>query len=51
MKNIVAEIETTEETLICFEVSDEALEASGEPTREKANFTLGYCSALSVCDG
>jgi len=35
--------------ILAFEVSDEALEiAAGS---EKANFTLGACTGLSVCDG
>jgi hypothetical protein len=42
-------IEQTEEEILAFDVSDEALEiAAGS---EKANFTLGACTGLSVCDG
>jgi hypothetical protein len=42
-------VEQTEEEILAFDVSDEALEiAAGS---EKANFTLGACTGLSVCDG
>jgi len=42
-------IEQTEEEILAFEVSDEALEIAAGT--EKANFTLGACTGLSVCDG
>ena len=42
-------IEQTEEEILVFEVSDEALEIA--VGKEKANFTLGACTGLSVCDG
>jgi hypothetical protein len=44
-------IEMTEEEILAFEVSDEALESAAGSAKEKANFTLGACSGLSVCDG
>jgi hypothetical protein len=44
-------LETSEETVLVFEVSDEALERAAGAAPEKANFTLGACSGLSVCDG
>jgi hypothetical protein len=42
-------IEQTEQKVLVFEVSDEALEAAAGTADEKANFTLGACSGLSVC--
>lgn len=44
-------LETAEETVLAFEVSDEALENAAGAAQEKANFTLGACTGLSVCDG
>ena len=41
----------TEEEVLAFEVSDEALEIAAGMTKEKADFTLGACTGLSVCDG
>lgn len=51
MKNITVGLERTEEEIFDFEVSDEALEIAAGSTKEKANFTLGACSGLSVCPG
>ena len=42
-------IEQTEQEVLVFEVSDEALEAAAGTADETANFTLGACSGLSVC--
>ena len=50
MTNITMGLEKTEEEILAFEVSDEALEIAAG-TKEKANFTLGACTGLSVCDG
>lgn len=41
----------TEEEILAFEVSDEALEIAAGMTKEKVDFTLGACTGLSVCDG
>jgi hypothetical protein len=41
--------EQIEQEILAFEVSDEALEIAAGA--EKANFTLGACTGLSVCDG
>ena len=41
----------TGEEILAFEVSDEALEIAAGMTKEKADFTLGACTGLSVCDG
>ncbi len=51
MKNTLKSFEKTEEDVLSFEVTDEALEIAAGTTKEKANFTLGNCSGLSVCDG
>ena len=42
-------LEQTEQEVLAFEVSDEALETAAGTATEKANFTLGACSGLSVC--
>jgi len=41
----------TEEETVTFEVTDEALELAAGAAKETANFTLGACTGLSVCDG
>jgi hypothetical protein len=51
MKNIASALEMTEEEILSFDVSDETLEIAGGSANEKANFTLGGCSGLSVCPG
>ena len=40
-----------DEELFINNVSDEALEIAAGSVKEKANFTLGACSGLSVCPG
>ncbi len=42
-------LDQTEQEIFAVEVSDEALEAAVGTAIEKANFTLGACSGLSVC--
>lgn len=44
-------LDRNEEELFINLVSDEALEIAAGSTKEKANFTLGACSGLSVCPG
>ena len=51
MTNITIGLKKTEEEILAFEVSDEALEIAAGTAKEKANFTLGACSGLSVCPG
>jgi hypothetical protein len=51
MKNITRGLEQTDEESLAFEVSDEALEIAAGSAKEKASFTLGACSGLSVCPG
>jgi hypothetical protein len=40
-----------EEELLVGGFSDDALEIAAGTAKEKANFTLGACSGLSVCPG
>jgi hypothetical protein len=51
MKNITIRLEQTDEDILAFDVSDETLEIAACSAKEKANFTLGACSGLSVCPG
>ena len=51
MRNMTIGLERTEEELFAFEVSDEVMESAAGSVKEKANFTLGACTGLSVCDG
>ena len=44
-------LDRNEEELLINLVSDEALEIAAGSAKEKANFTLGACSGLSVCPG
>jgi hypothetical protein len=44
-------LEKTQEDILAFEVSDETLEIAAGTAKEKANFTLGACTGLSVCPG
>ena len=50
MKNITIGSEQTDEGLLAFEVSDEALVAAGS-AKENTNYTLAACTGLSVCPG
>jgi len=51
MKNTTLGLGETEIQILGFEVSDEALEGAAGAAKERANFTLGACTGLSVCDG
>lgn len=43
-------IDQNEEEILVYEVSDDALEAAAGVGEDKAgNYTLAYCSGLSVC--
>ncbi len=44
-------LDRNEEDLLIGGISDEVLEIAAGTSKEKANFTLGSCSGLSVCDG
>ncbi len=46
----IIELNQTDEEMLSYEVSDEALEAAGTVGKENA-YTLGACSGLSVCPG
>jgi hypothetical protein len=50
MKNMTIGLERTEEEIFAFEVSDEAIESAAGSAKENANFTLGACTGLAVCD-
>ena len=45
------DIMKTDEEILAFDVSDEALEIATGKVSDKANFTLGACTGLSVCPG
>jgi hypothetical protein len=40
-----------EKEALADEASDEMLEIAAETTKDKRSFSIGYCSALSVCEG
>jgi hypothetical protein len=43
-------IDQTEEEILTFQVSDEALEAAAVSVKENAGaFTLAFCSGLDTC--
>lgn len=42
-------LDQTEEALLVFDVSDEALEIAAGATSVQANFTLASCTGLSEC--
>ena len=44
------ELEQTEDSILSFDISDEALESAGDNVTA-ANYTLGACTGLSVCPG
>jgi hypothetical protein len=42
--------EMTDEEILSYQVSDEALETAAGTGKEKAgNYTLGFCTGLSAC--
>jgi hypothetical protein len=45
-------LDRTEEEILTYEVSDEALETAAGKGKEKAgNYTLGFCTGMTVCPG
>jgi hypothetical protein len=44
------ELEQIDDSILNFDVSDEALEFAGD-NAVAANYTLGACTGLSVCPG
>jgi len=50
MSDITIGFELTEEEILTYEVSDEALETAAGSGKEKAgHYTLGFCTGLSAC--
>lgn len=47
-KHIMVEVE---KEVLTYQASDEMLEIAAETAKDKRNFSIGYCSALSVCEG
>ena len=45
------DIVNTDEEILAFDVSDEALEIATGKVSDKANYTLAACTGLSVCPG
>jgi hypothetical protein len=44
-------IEQTEQEILAYDVSDEALEVAAGSKEKAGSFTLGACTGLSVCPG
>ena len=44
------ELEQIDDSILNFDISDEALESAGDNVTA-ANYTLGACTGLSVCPG
>src|SRR5450759_2198620 len=52
MSDTTIGLDQTEEEMLAYEVSDETLETAAGTGSEKArNYTLLYCTALSLCPG
>ena len=51
MNNKIIRVDQEPDEVFTYEVSDEDLEVAAGAAAEKANFTLGACSGLSVCPG
>jgi hypothetical protein len=51
MNDKIIGLDRNEEDLFISGISDEVLEIAAGTSKEKANFTLGACSGLSVCPG
>jgi hypothetical protein len=52
MNDTTIELEQTEEEMLTYEVSDEALESATGAGNERArNYTLYFCTALDLCPG
>jgi hypothetical protein len=50
MNDMTIGLEQTEEEMLTYEVSDEALESATGTGNEKAgNYTLYFCTALDLC--
>jgi hypothetical protein len=44
-------LDQTEEEILTYDVSDEALETAAGAGMEKGAWTLGACTGISVCPG
>jgi hypothetical protein len=42
-------IDLSDEEILSYEVSDEALETAAETSDKVGNFTLSFCTGLSTC--
>lgn len=52
MSDTTIGLDQTDEDILTYEVSDEALETAAGTGSEKAeNYTLNYCTALHLCPG
>ncbi|HSV23438.1 MAG TPA: hypothetical protein VLJ17_10465 [Xanthobacteraceae bacterium] len=52
MNDMTIGIDQTEEEVLTYQVSDEALETAAGMGKEKAgNYTLGFCTGLAACPG
>lgn len=51
MTNVMMARQQADEDIFASEVSDEALEICAGTENEKASYTLGACTGLSVCPG
>jgi len=51
VRNQAIKLDTAADEIFVFEVSDEGLEAAAGEAKDKANYTLGACTGLSVCPG
>ena len=50
MNDMTIGLEQTEEEMLTYEVSDEALEsATGAGNERAGNYTLYFCTALDLC--
>jgi hypothetical protein len=48
---MLLDIVKTDDEILAFDISDEALEIAAGKVSDKANFTLGACTGLSECPG
>ena len=51
MTNVMMGRQQADQEIFAFDVSDEALEIVAGTENEKASYTLGACTGLSVCPG
>ena len=51
MNDMTIGLDHTDEEMLSYGVSDEALEAAAGTGSEKAKYTLYYCTALNLCPG